>query len=364
MRPTPPNLAAESEQAEATPLAAPLLAWYHQCGRHDLPWKVNPTPYRVWLSEIMLQQTQVATVLAYFPRFTARFPDLETLAAANEDAVLAAWTGLGYYRRARNLLRAARHVADEYDGKFPDDHEALEALPGIGRSTAGAILALAFNKRATILDGNVKRVLSRIHGITAWPGKRDVEQQLWRLAEAHTPSTDVASYTQAIMDLGATLCKRREPICQDCPLSELCDARRLGIVDRIPAPAPRKPSPERSASMLVAEAATGHILLERRSEPGVWGGLWCFPEYPESEDPEAAALNLAGRPESIMPAPLQMRHQFTHYRLNLTLRHVRIADRAPLDVHDRDLDWFAPEELLTVGLAAPVVRFLDSIRQN
>jgi len=312
----------------------------------------------------MLQQTQVATVLTYFPRFIELFPDLQTLANAEEDAVLAAWTGLGYYRRARNLLKAARQLENEHGGKFPDDIEALQALPGIGRSTAGAILALAFNERATILDGNVKRVLSRLHGITEWPGKRDVEKRLWLLAQAHTPTRDVSSYTQAIMDLGATLCTRREPMCQRCPVVDLCSAYRLDMTRQTPAPAPPKKSPERGAFMLVAEDDNGHILLEKRAAQGVWGGLWCFPEYADSEGAEAAALNLTGKVVTLLPAPAQMRHQFTHYRLILTLNHVRISERATLAVQERPMDWFAPDELSTVGLAAPVVRLLKPTIQD
>ncbi len=361
---TPSAIASEIDLASTMPFAERLLTWYQKSGRHSLPWKIDPTPYRVWLSEIMLQQTQVSTVLEYFARFTAQFPDLSTLAAADEDAVLAAWTGLGYYRRARNLLKAARQVADEHDGQLPDDLESLQALPGIGKSTAGAIMALAFNRRATILDGNVKRVLSRIHGITDWPGKRDVETRLWRLAEAHTPTRDVSSYTQAIMDLGATLCTRRAPSCHQCPAIELCTAHRLGMSHQIPAPAPRKKPPERSAFMLVIEDASGHVLLEKRPGQGVWGGLWCFPEHSDSQGAEAAARHLVGRADRLMPAPAKMRHQFTHYRLNLTLSHVRISDRPLLAVRDRNLDWFAPHELSTVGLAAPVVRLLNPTSQD
>ncbi|MCC5886892.1 MAG: A/G-specific adenine glycosylase [Gammaproteobacteria bacterium] len=364
LRATPASLASEPDLAAAEPFSERLLAWYQHAGRHALPWKVDPTPYRVWLSEIMLQQTQVSTVLKYFDRFTTRFPDLQTLAESEEDAVLAAWTGLGYYRRARNLWRAARQVADEHGGQFPDSIEALQDLPGIGRSTAGAILALAFDQRATILDGNVKRVLCRIHGITEWPGKREIEQRLWRLAESHTPASDVAAYTQAIMDLGAKLCTRRNPACEECPVRDLCAARSLGLTGQIPAPAPRARLPERDACMLVVEDSNGHVLLERRPEQGVWGGLWCFPEYPDSEDPKVAVQRLADCPETVMLMREQMRHQFTHYRLNLTLCHVRIPDRAPLQVGERSLDWFAPEELSTVGLAAPVVRFLKPTRQH
>lgn len=359
MRATTSATPNEIDVATTMPFAERLLAWYQRSGRHDLPWKINPTPYRVWLSEIMLQQTQVATVLGYFARFTDRFPDLKTLAAANEDAVLAAWTGLGYYRRARNLLRAARQVAEEHGGQFPNDIDALQALPGIGRSTAGAIVALAFEQRATILDGNVKRVLSRVHGITEWPGKRDVEKRLWLLAEAHTPQSDVSSYTQAIMDLGATLCTRREPTCRQCPVVDLCSAHRLDLTDRIPASAPKRATPERTACMVVVEDRDGRLLLEKRPEQGVWGSLWCFPEFSESEGAEAAAMHLTGTDVTLLAAPETMRHQFTHYRLMLSLSHVLTKNPATLAVGERQIDWFAPKDLSTVGLAAPVIRLLQ-----
>lgn len=358
------DTATTTDCGTVTAFADYLLDWYRDSGRHTLPWKIRSTPYRVWLSEVMLQQTQVSTVLEYFPRFIEQFPDLETLAAADEDAVLAAWTGLGYYRRARNLWKAARQVMAEYEGELPQDVKALQTLPGIGRSTAGAIMALAFNERAPILDGNVKRVLTRLHGIADWPGKSDVEKQLWALAEAHTPKRDVSSYTQAIMDLGATLCTRREPACARCPARALCTAYRLGLTEQLPVRSPRTKTPERSTRMLVIEDENGRFLLEKRPERGVWGGLWCFPEHDDNPDPAAAVLELAGQEAKLMPTPTRMRHQFTHYRLNLTLSHVRTSGRTPLVVRERQVDWFAPDELSTVGLAAPVVRLLKPPMQD
>src|SRR5690606_8097985 len=241
-----------------------LLAWFDRCGRHDLPWQRDRRPYAVWVSEIMLQQTQVATVIPYFERFVARFPDVEVLAEASLDDVLALWSGLGYYARARNLHRAAQLVVERYGGDLPDSLDELMALPGIGRSTAGAILAQAHGVRAPILDGNVKRVLARHAGIEGWPGEREVEQTLWAIADERTPSERVADYTQAIMDLGAMLCTRRRPACTVCPVVEDCRACRLGIQERLPSPRPKRERPRRRRMMLVVRDSQGRVLLERR----------------------------------------------------------------------------------------------------
>jgi len=254
-----------------------LLAWFDTHGRHDLPWQHPRTPYRVWISEIMLQQTQVSTVVPYFERFLQRFPDVHSLAAAAQDDVLALWSGLGYYARARNLHRAAQHIVERHDGKFPTTLEAWLALPGIGRSTAGAILAQAFEQRQPILDGNVRRVLARYHAIDGWPGDRAVQDQLWKRAEAATPHRRIADYTQAIMDLGATVCTRT-PRCNQCPLSTGCGAHRLGRTADFPGRRPRKTLPVRLTAMLVLRDENGRILLVRRPPTGIWGGLWSLPE--------------------------------------------------------------------------------------
>ena len=217
-----------------------MIAWFAQHGRKDLPWQQDPTPYRVWVSEIMLQQTQVRTVIPYYQRFMQAFPDLRALAAAPLDQVLHHWSGLGYYARARNLHRAAQRIRDDHAGRFPEDIEVVMRLPGIGRSTAGAVLSLACGQRHAILDGNVKRVLARFHAVEGWPGKTAVLEQLWALAEAATPQRDVAAYNQAMMDLGATLCRRGTPECPSCPLQSDCRACKLGRQSEFPAPRPRR----------------------------------------------------------------------------------------------------------------------------
>jgi A/G-specific adenine glycosylase len=275
------------DRPEAPPaeIADALLPWFDRHGRHDLPWKAGADPYRIWLSEIMLQQTQVTTVIPYYERFLEAFPDADALAAAEVDAVLARWTGLGYYARARNLHRAARAIVDDHGGRFPADVDALAALPGIGRSTAGAIAAQAFGVRAPILDGNVKRVITRLAAVEGWPGRTAVARELWALAEDWTPAERVADYTQAVMDLGATVCTPRRPACDACPLADRCLARARGLQHRLPTPKPKREKPERRTRMLLIQDPDGAVLLERRPPQGIWGGLWCFPQQDLDADP-------------------------------------------------------------------------------
>src|SRR5262245_24319196 len=249
--------------------ARQLLAWFDRAGRKSLPWQQQPTPYRVWVSEIMLQQTQVATVIGYYERFLARFPDVRSLADASVDEVLHLWTGLGYYARGRNLHRAARQLVASHGGEFPESLEEMQALPGIGRSTAGAILALSRGRRHAILDGNVKRVLSRFFGVEGHSGVLAVERELWALAEQCTPAERVGAYTQAIMDLGATVCVRSRPLCNACPSSEDCYARRHGLQSSLPTPRPKKARPHKTAHAIIALRDDGAILLERRPPVGL-----------------------------------------------------------------------------------------------
>ena len=258
--------------------ATSLLAWFDQHGRRDLPWQRAINPYRVWVSEIMLQQTQVATVIPYFERFTGRFPTLAELASADLDEVLHHWTGLGYYARGRNLHKAARVVVADHQGELPRCVEVLQSLPGIGRSTAGAIAAIAYGIRAPILDGNVKRVLTRFHAVAGYPGVPAVARTLWQLADQHTPARRVADYTQAIMDLGATVCVRNGPSCHRCPIQTGCEALEAGVVDAYPGKKPRKNKPVRAARLFVLHDGRGGCLLEQRPENGIWGGLWTPPE--------------------------------------------------------------------------------------
>ncbi len=333
--------------------AVRLLAWWDEHGRHDLPWQTSPNggrdAYRVWVSEVMLQQTQVSTVIPYFARFMARFPDVAALAAATEDEVLAHWSGLGYYRRARFLHAAAKQVVERHGGVFPRDFEAVAALPGLGRSTAGAILAQAFGLPRAILDGNVKRVLARYHDIEGWPGEGGVERELWRHAEAHTPSERVADYTQAIMDLGATLCTPRNPACDGCPQAALCVARAEGRVAELPTPKPRRALPVRQSIMWLVEHGDG-VLLERRPPTGVWPGLFSLPEsMPGADAPDQFA------PGEVLPS---LRHTFSHYHLDIHPRRARLKDPAGRVMDDDRLLWYNPQHPMP-GVPAPVRRLIE-----
>ncbi len=340
--------------------AKALLAWHRQSGRHDLPWQKNPTPYRVWVSEIMLQQTQVSTVQPYFVRWMQDFPDIKTLASASIDAVLHHWSGLGYYARARNLHSAARTIKENCGGELPDTLDKLMALPGIGRSTAGAILALSLGQRHAILDGNVRRVLARFHAVPGWPGKREVEKRLWSLAEMHTPASDVAAYTQAIMDLGATVCTRTKPACERCPLAQSCAAHVQGRESAFPAPRPRKERPVKHTWMALLIDADGSVCLERRPPTGIWGGLWGFPEFPSlgalrDEFEEAGAVN-----DGFEVWPV-VSHAFTHYQLEITPVLLRLpAAKRGVAASDGQR-WIKAEAPPRLGLAAPVAGLLDRL---
>jgi A/G-specific adenine glycosylase len=339
--------------------ARELLRWYDHHGRKDLPWQHPRDAYRVWLSEIMLQQTQVITVIGYFQRFVDRLPTLASLATADEDTVLALWSGLGYYRRARFLHRAAQLCVEQHDGDLPRDLDALMALPGIGRSTAGAILAQAHGLRFPILDGNVKRVLTRYHGVAGFPGETAVEKQLWRHADAHTPAERTADYTQAIMDLGATVCVRAKPLCLLCPQAATCVAHRDGLTAVLPTAKPGKKIPTRSLAMLLLRDAHGRVLLEKRGPQGVWSGLWSLPE---AMDPNAAGTVASGFAQIGKADPLPaFTHVFSHYRLDVSP--ILFDHAAPLaTVADRDdRRWCDREELASLGLPAPVRTLLTNL---
>jgi A/G-specific adenine glycosylase len=343
--------------------AATLLAWFDQNGRKHLPWQKRRTPYRVWVSEIMLQQTQVGTVVPYFERFVARFPDVEALAAAEQDEVLHLWSRLGYYSRARNLHAAARHVVTERRGKLPTDIHGWQALPGVGRSTAGAILALSRGKRHPILDGNVKRVLCRYHGIETWPGESETEKSLWVLAESHTPKRRLAAYTQAIMDLGATVCVRRQPRCHECPLRGGCSAFLNQTSDAIPAPRPKKPRPLRRTRFLILRDENQAVLLERRPPSGVWGGLWGFPECPLGADPALACAERFGIKPSRASYLKPRLHGFTHFRLQIepVLLEVDTDANADRIMEPGSVLWYKDASSNRLGLAAPVGRILGEL---
>ncbi|MCF7222751.1 A/G-specific adenine glycosylase [Marilutibacter chinensis] len=356
---------AAPETGGAADFAPRLLAWFDGHGRHDLPWQHPRTPYRVWLSEIMLQQTQVATVTGYFERFVAALPELPALASASQEQVLALWSGLGYYARARNLHAAAKACVERHGGELPRDLDALVALPGIGRSTAAAILSQAWGDRHAILDGNVKRVLARYHGVDGWPGTPKVEKKLWAFAEAHVaspalPDDRLPDYTQAQMDLGATLCTRANPACLLCPLHTDCVAHREGRAGELPTPRPGKTLPQREAQVLWLEDAQGRILLQQRPPAGIWAALWTLPQA----DDEAQARQWLERTTTAAPAAgaslPAIAHAFSHYRLTLHPRRwhgVALRDR----VGDNDgLRWVARGELRSLGIPAPIRRLLES----
>lgn len=335
-----------------------VLAWYAEHGRKDLPWQQNITPYRVWLSETMLQQTQVKTVIPYFLRFTEHFPDVNRLAAAADDDVLHLWTGLGYYARARNLLKTARIIHTEYNGEFPNTLDELVALPGIGRSTAGAILSIAFKQRAAILDGNVKRVLARSHAIGGWPGQTSVLKQLWSIAEQHTPTDHVAAYTQAMMDLGALICTRSKPTCGLCPLQQDCVAYNSNTIHEYPGRKPKRETPQRHVYMAILQDTNGHVLLEKRPATGIWGGLWSLPEFAEYQsliDYYHAHYQIQDEDELAA-----FTHTFSHFQLTITPIHLKVRKAAGVMAEDRYL-WYDPAQPQNVGLAKPVLSLLQNL---
>jgi A/G-specific adenine glycosylase len=338
-----------------------VLNWFDQHGRKDLPWQRDTHPYPVWVSEIMLQQTQVKTVIPYFERFMAAFPTVQALADAAEDEVLHRWTGLGYYARARNLHKAARQVAYERDGQFPDSVENLCELPGVGRSTAGAIASIAMGQRASILDGNVKRVLARYHRIGGWPGQPEVHRRLWDVAENHTPTQRCADYTQAMMDLGATLCTRSKPTCEACPLATDCQALAHRDQRDFPGKKPRKAMPVQTTCFLIVRSGDGEILLEKRPSSGIWGGLWCFPEIDQPATGHQRCLDMWGTQPTRIEVQSGFRHTFSHYHLDITPVIIEI-DTTPLAVMEgsRQL-WYNVRQPPQIGLAAPVASLLENL---
>jgi A/G-specific adenine glycosylase len=345
------------------PFAQRLLAWFDRHGRHDLPWQTPRTPYRVWLAEIMLQQTQVAAVIPYFQRFVARFPDVASLAAAPADDVLQHWAGLGYYARARNLQRAAQIVVAGHGGEFPRDLEAMTALPGVGRSTAGAVLAQAYGERHAILDGNVKRVLARHGAIEGWPGEPKVAKRLWALSENLLPDARLVDYTQAIMDLGATLCTARNPACGRCPVSADCKAYRLGQVAQFPAPKPRRERPQRRARLLLLENSEGELLFERRPPAGIWGGLWCLPVLEGEGDAAGWLAQQHGLQACELESLASIVHGFTHFELELEPVRLRLSGEAAALREQADRRWINMAADTLPGLPAPIAKLLARLRQ-
>ncbi|VVE36958.1 A/G-specific adenine glycosylase [Pandoraea anhela] len=357
----------------ADTFAERLIAWQAEHGRHDLPWQNTRDAYRIWLSEIMLQQTQVATVIPYYGRFLERFPDVAALANAPQDDVMSLWSGLGYYSRARNLHRCAQVVVAEHGGRFPADPQTLATLPGIGRSTAAAIAAFAYDAHAAILDGNVKRVLARVFGIEGFPGTPKIEREMWALAESLLPTTDLPAYTQGMMDLGATLCGRGKPRCGECPFDSDCVAHATGRERTLPTAKPKKAQPERYVDVLVIRAGD-RVLFERRPDSGIWGGLWSLPELTpptDARDADDASLRerLTGRAatlgaklgtvQSLMPLH-GLTHVFTHFKLHLRPWLVTLTvSSTPSDEADRA--WLDGAGVTAAGLPSPIRKIADAL---
>jgi len=333
--------------------ASTLVDWQRRHGRKGLPWQGTRDPYRVWLSEVMLQQTQVSAVIPYYERFLKRFPTVAGLAAASEDEVLQLWSGLGYYARGRNLHAAAGIIAK--DG-FPERSEAIAQLPGVGRSTAAAIAAFAFGERAAILDGNVKRVLARHAGIKGFPGDKKVEAKLWTLAESLLPRKNIETYTQALMDLGATLCTKARPRCGDCPVQKTCVALKKGLTGKLPSPRPAKTIPSKTTTWLVLRHA-GQVLLEKRPSPGIWGGLWSFPEI-DGEDPAIYCRTRLGCDMKSMQRLDDVEHGFTHY--HLTIRPLLCEVAPTTRAGAPGLLWLDIEEATSAATPAPVRKLVQT----
>ncbi len=334
-----------------------LIRWQREHGRHGLPWQ-HADAYHVWLSEIMLQQTQVATVIPYYQRFIASFPDITALAVASEDEVLAHWSGLGYYARGRNLHKAARIVTERFDGEFPCCIDDILQLPGIGRSTAAAICALAYHERRAILDGNVKRVLARYCGIAGWAGSKPVETQFWEQAESLLPKQDIAVYTQALMDIGATICTRSKPKCDECPVQGDCVALQSGRTSELPTPRPKKIVPERHATMLLL-MHDGDILLEKRPGSGIWGGLWCLPQLDDGLVSEYLQRN--GIEEGERSELAEFTHTFSHFKLHITPVLLQVT-RKLQRLQQAGSMWLDVEDALQAAIPTPVRMLLGQLR--
>lgn len=351
--------------AMTTQFAKQLLKWFQKHGRHDLPWQKNPTPYRVWISEVMLQQTQVTTVIPYFQKFMQQFPTIKSLAKANQDEVLRLWSGLGYYARARNLHQTAKIIHQQYHGRFPNHVEELMTLPGIGKSTAGAILSLSKRRKATtILEGNVKRVLTRYYAIEGWPGKTEVDKKLWQLAEALTPAEKTHEYNQAMMDLGATICTRTQPKCFLCPLNSHCEAYQLDRQSDFPNKKPKKIRPIKKIYMLILYNENHEILLEKRSSYGIWGGLWSFPECLTKED-------FSGLIDQYQCKKLtsfsfkKLTHQFSHYQLNIDAHLVQVKVNANQVREENGAQiWYHLKNPLPGGIPQPISILLNDIKSR
>jgi A/G-specific adenine glycosylase len=341
--------------------AEKLIAWQQVHGRHDLPWQQTRDPYAVWVSEIMLQQTQVSAVIGYYGRFMARFPTIASLAEATQDEVMQHWSGLGYYSRARNLHHAAQTIMREHAGIFPQDFTQIQTLKGIGRSTAAAISVFSFQQPQTILDGNVKRVLARLHAVDGWPGLPLIEKRLWSLAESLLPAKNLPAYIQGLMDFGATLCTRSKPRCHDCPMQGECQAFQQQRVAQLPVSKPRKAIPEKQTTMLMILDG-GEILLEKRPDKGIWGGLWSFPEcQPDQISVQQTQERYGLQAESLEGLPV-LWHTFTHFKLEITPQPLQLVGERP--VLPPHLQWLPLADAITAALPTPVRTLLKTLQQS
>lgn len=339
-----------------------LIAWQKIHGRHDLPWQNTVDPYAIWVSEIMLQQTQVAAVIGYYSKFMQRFPTISSLANATQDEVLQHWSGLGYYSRARNLHNAALTILDEHNGQFPQNFEAIQTLSGIGRSTAAAIASFAFNQVQTILDGNVKRVLARHFLVEGWPSSPKVEKELWLLAEKLLPEQGMVAYTQGLMDLGATLCTRSKPKCAHCPLISSCEAFRSQRVHELPTPKPRKTIPEKNTSMLILRRGD-EVLLEKRPSTGIWGGLWSFPEVQNTTDTEAILMSKFGIIAENETNLANVTHVFTHFKLHISPQIFQVIKQQQ-QVNQAGHMWISIEDAIGAAIPTPIRKILFGMQNG
>lgn len=340
-------------------IAEKIIVWHKSSGRHDLPWQKTQDPYRIWISEIMLQQTQVSSVIPYFKKFIKEFPTVDKLASADEDLVMRHWSGLGYYRRAKFILQTAKIIVDSYQSKFPINVDELINLPGIGKSTAGAICAFAFGGIEPIMDANVKRVFCRFYGIREWSGKAKTQKYLWNLAHENLPSKDIKIYTQALMDLGATICKGRQPDCLNCPLQRKCESFKLNLCQVIPAKKPKKTIPTKQVNVLIVEV-NDQILLKKRREASVWEGLWSLPEIQEFSYIEKWLQDLWGATPFNLVKQGQHLAIFSHYRLQINFNYIVLTERINKNT-PRDFLWVNRAELSNAGIPTPIKRLLQDI---
>lgn len=341
--------------------AEKLIAWQQVHGRHDLPWQQTRDPYAVWVSEIMLQQTQVSAVIGYYDRFMQRFPTIASLAQAEQDEVMRHWSGLGYYSRARNLHHASQTIMREHGGIFPKDFETIQTLKGIGRSTAAAISVFAFNQRQTILDGNVKRVLARLYAVNGWPGSPEVEKKLWQIAEHLLPEQGLPAYVQGLMDFGATLCTRSKPRCVECPMQTQCQAYQQQQVAQLPSPKPRKALPEKQVTMLMIVDA-GEVLLERRPNQGIWGGLWSLPELSPTQIAVPHVQQTLGMETETLEVLPVLWHTFTHFKLEIIPQPLQLTGRRPS--LPPNMQWLGLTDAIAAALPTPVRTLIKTLKQS